>query len=257
MAKRKKIICFGGGSALPTAVLSPLSRYDVNITSVTSMLDNGGSTGQLRKDFNILPPGDIRRHILALSNAPDWKKKLWTFRFGQEIFAGGNKGHSFANAFIAGLENSLKGYKKVLKVIHEFMEVKGTVLPAIIEQANLYAELENGETIKGEDEIDIAKKHNSGLKIKKVYIKPETKTYPPVLKAIAKSDLIIIGPGDLYSSCAPCFLSSGIKTALKRSGAKKLFICNIMTKSGETNGFSVLDFTLEIERYIETKLDYV
>lgn len=257
MAKRKNIICFGGGSALPTAVLSPLSKYDFNITSVVSMLDNGGSSGQLMEDFNILHPGDIRRHILALSDAPEWKKKLWSFRFGHELFVGGHEGHSFANIFIAGLEISLKDYEKTLKFIHEFMEVKGTVLPAITKRSKLYAELENGEAIIGENEIDVANKHDSNLKIKRIYIKPETKTYPPVLKAVRNANLIIIGPGDLYSSCLPCFLSKGIKSAIKKSKAKKLFICNIMTKSGETNNFSVLNFTSEIEKYIGTKLDYV
>lgn len=253
----KKIVCFGGGSAMPKAVLSKLKKYPVHITSITSMVDNGGSTGQLRADFNVLPPGDIRRHILALSEAPQWKKDLWSFRFGREKFEGGHKGHNFANAFIAGLEYNLKSYDKVLEVIYKFMEVNGKVLPATIKQTQLYAKLENGEIIKGENEIDVPQKHNPNLRIKKIYLEPKVKAYPPILKSLKETDLIIIGPGDLYSSLLSCFLPKGISQAIKKSKAKKILICNTMTKLGETNNFSVLDFTDETEKYLGCKLDFV
>ena len=253
----KKVVCFSGGNAIPRAILMPLKKYPVDITSITSMVDNGGSSGQLREDFNVLPPGDIRRHILVLSEAAQWKKDLWTFRFGREIFDGGHKGHNLANAFIAGLEANLKDYDKVLEIICEFMEVKGRVLPATIKQTQIYAELENGKIIKGEDEIDVPKKHDPNLKIKKVYIEPEVKAYQPSLDAVIEADLITIGPGDLYSSSIPCLLMKGMKEALKRTKAKKVFVCNIMTKLGETNNFSVLDFTNEAEKYMGCDLDYV
>lgn len=253
----KKIVCFGGGSAMPKTVLSKLKEYPVHITSITSMVDNGGSTGQLRADFNVLPPGDIRRHILALSEAPQWKKDLWSFRFGREKFEEGHKGHNFANAFIAGLEYNLKSYDKVLEVIYKFMEVNGKVLPATIKQTQLYAKLENGEIIKGENEIDVPQKHNPNLRIKKIYLEPKVKAYPPILKSLKETDLIIIGPGDLYSSLLSCFLPKGISQAIKKSKAKKILICNTMTKLGETNNFSVLDFTDETEKYLGCKLDFV
>jgi uncharacterized cofD-like protein len=253
----KKVVCFSGGNAIPRTILTPLKKYPVDITSITSMVDNGGSSGQFREDFNVLPPGDIRRHILALSNASDWKKELWNFRFGKEKFDGGHKGHNFANAFIAGLEYNLKDYDKVLKVVNEFMEVKGKVLPATIEQTQIYAELENGEIIKGEDEIDVPKKHDPNLKIKKVYLEPEAKAYQPSLDAVAEADLITIGPGDLYSSSIPCLLMKGMKEAFKKTKAKKIFICNTMTKLGETNNFSVSDFVNEAEKYMGCDFDYV
>lgn len=254
----KKIVCFGGGNAMPKAVLSELKKYPVQITAVASMVDNGGSTGQLRKDFNILPPGDIRRHILALSKAPDWKKELWNFRFGREIFGGGHKGHNFANVFIGGLEHITKNYSKVLKIAHEFLEVKRhQSLPATIEQTRLAAKLENGKMIFGEDEIDVPKKHNPNLKIKKVYLNPKAKAYPPVLKSLKEADLITIGPGDLYSSSLPCLLPEGISQAIQKSGARKIFICNTMNKLGETNNFSVLDFANETEKYLGCSLDFV
>ncbi len=253
----KKVVCFGGGSAMPKAILEPLTKYPVNITSITSMVDNGGSTGQLRKDFSVLPPGDIRRHILALSKAPQWKKDLWNFRFGREEFDGGHRGHNFANVFIAGIEISLKDYSKALEIIHKFMEVSDKALPATIEQTQIYAKLENGEVIKGEDEIDVPQKHNPNLKIKRVYLKPEVKAYQPSLETIIEADLIIIGPGDLYSSTIPCLLMKGMKEAFKKTKAKKIFVCNTMTKLGETNDFSVLGFANEIEKYMGCSLDFV
>jgi|SRR5680860_11899 len=257
MEEQKKVVCFGGGNAVPKAIITPLKKYPVTITSITSMVDNGGSTGQLRTDFNILPPGDIRRHILALSDAPQWKKDLWNFRFGHEMFDGGHMGHSFANVFIAGLEKSFGDYKKVLEFVNDFMEVKGNALPATIEQTQICAELENGEIVKGEDEIDVPQKHNADLKIKRVYIEPKVKAYPPALKAIIDADLITIAPGDLYSSSIPCMLMEGMKEAFKQSKAKKIFICNTMTKHGETDNFSVLDFANEIEKYMGCSLDFV
>ncbi len=253
----KKIVCFGGGNAIPRAILMPLKKYLVDIVSIISMVDNGGSSGQLRKDFNVLPPGDIRRHILVLSEAAQWKKDLWTFRFGREVFDGGHKGHNFANAFIAGLEANLNDYDKVLEIICEFMEVKGKVLPATIEQTQIYAELENSKIIKGEDEIDVPKKHDPNLKIKKVYLEPEAKAYQPSLDAVVEADLITIGPGDLYSSSIPCLLMKGMKEAFQKTKAKKVFVSNIMTKFGETNNFSVLNFVNEAEKYMGCDFDYV
>jgi len=253
----KKAVCFGGGNAVPKTILTPLKRYSVDITAITSMVDNGGSTGQLRADFSVLPPGDIRRHILALSEAPDWKKDFWQFRFGHETFDGGHKGHSFSNVFIAGLEISLRDYSKVLEVVNEFMEVKGKALPATVKQTRVCAELESGEIIKGENEIDFPQKHNPDLKIKKVFLEPEVNAYQPSLDAIIEADLIIIGPGDLYSSIIPCFLMKGMKEAFSKTKAKKIMVCNTMTKHGETDNFSVLDFANETEKYIGCPLDFI
>ena len=255
--KKKNVVCFGGGNSIPKAILEPLSRYPVNITSISSMVDNGGSTGQLREDFDVLPAGDIRRHILALSNAPQWKKDLWNFRFGRETFEGGHKGHNFANVFMAGLEKSFNDYEKVLKYIHEFMEAKGQALPATLEKTHVFAELENGEIIEGEAEIDVPKKHNSNLKIKKIYLQPQVEAFSKTLEAVEKANLITIGPGDLYSSSIPCLLMSKMKEAFIESKAKKVLVVNTMTKLGETNNFSVTDFASEVEKYMGCKLDFV
>ncbi len=257
--RNKKIVCFGGGSAAPEAILKPLRKYPLEITSITSMTDDGGSTGQLRADFGVLPPGDIRRHILAFSDAPEWKKSLWSFRFGNEEFDGGHKGHSFGNVFMAGLEKNLKNYSEVLQECCRFMEVpkKYKPLPATAAKVTLCAELENGEIIEGEKEIDIPKKHDPKLKIKEVFLKPKAKAYGEAIAAIQKADVIVFGCGDLYSSLLACLLPIGIKSAIQKSKARKILLCNIMNKKGETDDFLVEDFAREVEKYAGAELDYI
>lgn len=257
--KLKKIVCFGGGNAIPKVVLEPLKKYPCEIASITSMTDDGGSTGQLCRELGVLPPGDIRRHIAAFSGAPEWKKRLWAMRFGQEEFEGGHKGHSFGNVFMAGLSKNLKTYDDVLEKCREFMEIdkKYKPLPATIGKVTLCAELENGDIIEGESEIDVPKLHSANLKIKKIFLKPQAKAYAPALTEIARADALIFGPGDLYSSVLACLLPSGMKKAISLSKAKKILVCNIMNKRGETDGFGVEDFTAQFEKYIGAELDYV
>ena len=258
MKRVKKVVCFGGGNAMPKAVLEPLKKYPVKITSITSMLESGGSTGQLRQDLNILPPGDISRQLVALSAASQWKKELFLMRFGKEEFPGGHIGHRFGTVFIAGLEYLLKDFEKALKIAHNFLEIKEhQALPATITHTYVWAILVNGKRIKGEDEIDVPKIHNGNLKLKKIYLKPKAKAYPKALEAVRKAELIIFGPGDLYSSIIPCFLPEGMKEAIQKSKAKKVFICNLMTKYGETNNFTVTDFIKEIEKYSGGEVDCV
>lgn len=257
--KMKKIVCFGGGAVVPERVMDPLKKSGKFIVcGITSMVDNGGSTGQLREDFKILPPGDIRRHFIVLSDAPQWKKKLWKFRFGREEFPGGHKGHSFANVFIGGLEYVTGDYDKVLKIIHEFLEVKGhAALPATIEKVQVCATLEDGVKIIGENEIDVPQTHDPNKKIVDLYLSSNAKIYPETKKRIEEADILTFGPGDLFSSIIPCLLPDGVKDAIKNSRAIKILVCSTMQKLGETNNFSVLDITREIEKYIGCSLDFV
>ncbi|MFH1656922.1 MAG: gluconeogenesis factor YvcK family protein [bacterium] len=250
----KKIVCLGGGNAMPKTVLRSLKNYQVALTTISSMADSGGSTGQLREDFDVLPAGDIRRHLLELSRAPGWKKELFNFRFGREIFPGGHKGHNFGTVFISALEHSFGDFNKALKYVSDFLEVKGTVLPVTLNKTNIYAVLENRKIINGETNIDVPK-HNPELKIKKIELRPKAKGNPVAIKIIKSADLVVIGPGDLYSSIIPCLLPQGISEALRKTKAKKVFICPAMTKDGETNKFSVLDFTETITEYCD--LDFV
>ncbi len=253
-----KLLCFGGGNALPKVVLEPLrDEKNIEITSITSMVDSGGSTGALRKELNVLPPGDIRRHILALSQAEEWKKKLWNFRFANNIvFEDGHHGHNFANVFITGLEYVFGDFEEALKIAHEFMKVKGKCLPATLEKVTLFAELENGKILEGEHEIDVPKNRDPKLRIKKIWIEPRAKAYPAVIEEIEQADFVVIGPGDLYSSILPCFLPRGIKETLEKNKAKKIFIAPAMTKLGETYGYNLEGFVEEVENYA-CELDFV
>jgi len=257
----KKIVCFGGGNVVPKLILKPLKEKGFEMIGITSMVDNGGSSGILRREFNVLPPGDIRRYLIALadlSSGEKWKEKLWSLRFATDIeLSPGHFGHNFANVFIVGLEKEY-GFEKALDILHQFLNIKkGKALPATLDKVQLVAELEDGTLIEGEDEIDVGENHDRTKKIKRVFLKPEAKGYPKTIEEIEKADVIIIGPGDLYSSIIPCFLPEGIKKAISSSKAKKIFICPLMTKLGETQRFSVSDFTKEIEKYIGTNLDFV
>jgi len=243
---------------LPKVVLAGLKSYPIKITSVTSMVESGGSTGQLRQDLNVLPAGDISRHLIALSDAPQWKRSLFYLRFGKDKFSEGHTGHRFGTFFISISEYLSKDFEKTLRFVRKFLEIKKhQALPATLEKTNLLAVLMNGQIIKGEGEIDVPKEHNPKLRIKKIFLKPKVKAYPPVLTAVRKADMIVIGPGDIYSSLIPCFLPDGIKKAVQRSKAKKVFVCNIMTKAGESDNFTVMDFVREIEGYIGCFFDFI
>jgi uncharacterized cofD-like protein len=252
MSKKPKIVCLGGGNAMPKAVLTGLKKYPVKLSVICAMLDSGGSAGRLRKDFNIISPGDIRRALIALANTSPAIEELFNYRFEM----GELKGHNFANLFITALELTTNNYEKTIKEISRFLNVEHEVLPVTLDNSNLYAVLENGKLISGETNIDVPK-HNGKLRIKEVFLKPEAKTYPKAVKAIKQADLIVIGPGDLYSSLAQILLTKGMSEAIKESKAKKVYVCNLMTKHGETHGFSVFDFSKEIEKYLGQQLDYV
>lgn len=252
MPKMKKIVCLGGGNAMPKAVLTKLKRHPVKISVICAMLDSGGSAGRLRKDYNIVSPGDIRRAFIALANTSPAIENLFNYRFQ----TGALKGHNFANLFITALELTTKDYEKTIKEVGKVLNIKNEVLPATLDKANLCAILENGKVINGEANIDVSK-NKRRAKIRKVFLRPKAKAYPGALEAIKRADLIVIGPGDLYSSLAQILLTEGTSNAIKKSKAKKIYICNTMTKSGETDNFSVSDFTNEIEKYLDNELDYV
>lgn len=256
--KKMKIVCLGGGNLVPKVLLGPLKKYPFQLTGITSMVDCGGAASVFRKQFNVLPPGDIRRHVLALSNAPQWKKDLWTFRFGEEFFGAWHKGQSFGNAFIAGLEWNLKSHRKAMAIVSEFMELgDNRAVPMIVDKTNIIAELEDGSIIEGEQEIEMAGNHDTNLKIIKLFQKPESKIFPEAKKAILEADLIIIGPGDLYSSTIPCFLPKGAPASIKKAKGEKILISNTVSRKGETHGFSLGSFVAEVEKYMGSPLDYV
>jgi uncharacterized cofD-like protein len=250
--KIKKIVCLGGGNAMPKAVLVGLKKYPVKLSVICAMLDSGGSAGRLRRDYKIVSPGDIRRAFIALANTSPIIENLFNYRFQ----SGELKGHNFANLFITALELTTNDYEKTFQEFNKILNVSHQVLPVTLDNANLYAQLENGKIIKGEANIDFPR-HNGNLKIKKVFLKPKARAYPKAVKAVKEADLIVIGPGDLYSSLVQILLTQGIPTAIKKSKARKVYICNLMNKYGETNKFSVRDFVKEIEKYLGSELNYV
>ena len=255
---KKKIVCFGGGSGMPKLILEPLRELDVDLVAVTSMVDNGGSTGALRKEFNVLPAGDIRRHLLALSEAEEWKKKLWNFRFANNIeISPLHFGHNFANVFLGGLEHILGDFERALDICHEFLRVKGKALPATLDQVQVIAEVEDGSLVEGQDEIDLGQNHNRNLKVTRIYLQPSGKAYWKALDEVKTADALIIGPGDMYSTLIPCFLAEGWKETMAQSSSIKIFICPAMNKLGETQDYSVKDFADIMEEYMGTKLDFV
>ncbi len=245
-----KIAVLGGGNAVPKAVLQGLKNEPVEISAVCAMLDTGGSSGRLRRDYGILSPGDIRRAFVALANTSPVLEELFNYRFE----AGELSGHNFANLFITALELSTNNTEKTIEEMNRILNVSHRVFPATLDDAELCAELEDGSIIRGETNIDIPK-HNG--KIKRVFLDPQAKGYSPAIQAVKEADLIIIGPGDVYSSLAQIILTQNMAEAIRNRKGKLVYICNIMNKNGETNDFTVPDFAKTIEGFIGGKLDYV
>lgn len=247
----KKIAVLGGGTGI-FSVLTGLKKHPVDLTAIVSMADNGGSSGILREEFGVLPPGDIRRALVALSESEELLCDLFAYRFKE----GELEGHNFGNLFLTALSKMERSFQQGVKRAMTLLNVKGEVIPVSTEDAQLHAELEDGQVIKGETNIDVPK-HDGNLKIKRVFLKPECTINNRAKTALKKADAIVIGPGDLYTSVVPNLLVQGVPKAINNSSATKIYICNLMTKFGETNGFSASDFIDIIKKYLKGDLDYV
>jgi len=238
---------------MPKAVLAGLKKHPVELSVICAMLDSGGSAGRERELYKTnVSFGDIRRVFLALSDASPDVIRAFSVRFKDGPYKGLVMANVLGTAMITegiDYERTLKVYREILKIPSQYQ-----IFPSTVDNATLCAELENGQIIKGEGNIDVPN-HNS--KVSKVYLKPKPAAYLGAVEAAKEADLIVIGPGDLYSSLAQILLIDGISQALNKSKAKKVYICNIMTKKGETDNFSVLDFTAEIEKYLKGPVDFV
>ncbi|MDP2696066.1 MAG: YvcK family protein [bacterium] len=250
----KKIVVIGGGTGVFT-VLSGLKHYFNNLTAVVTMADDGGSTGVLREEFGILPPGDIRRALIALSSSDN---KILSDLFGYRFQEGaGLSGHSFGNLMITALQRITGSFDKAVDEVSRILAVQGQVIPVTLEKTRLIAELADGQVIKGENNIDIPQ-HDGNIKISKIRLSPAAPINPKAKKAIMSADGIVIGPGDLYTSLIPNLLVRGVKEALAKTKGKVIYFVNTMTKFGETNGFQAHDFVNELEQYLGKKvIDYV
>src|SRR3989338_6079992 len=252
MSKEKRIVVVGGGTGTYT-VLSALKDRSVYLSAIVSMADDGGSSGILREEFGILPTGDARRALVALSKHPDeLLAKLFTYRFRE----GGLDGHNFGNLIITALERICGNFEKALQEASRLLAVeKGEVIPVTLSNVRLLAELEDGSVIKGESNIEITR-HNGELAVNRVWLEPQAKASPRALKAIRQANLIILGPGDVYTSVIPNLLVRGIPEAIAQSKAKKVFISNLMTKYGETHSFVAGDFVSAVESYLGAGILY-
>lgn len=246
-----KIVVIGGGTG-SFMVLSALRDCPVELSSIVSMADNGGSTGRLRDQYGVLPPGDVRRALVALSDTSQTLRDLFNYRFS----AGDLHEHSFGNIFLSALEKITGNFEDAVNEAAKILNIRGKVIPVTLDKVTLCARLVNDIVIKGETDIDIPK-HNPEIPIKKIWLSPKAKINPAASQAILAADMIVIGPGDLFTSLIPNLLVGGTVNAIRRSRAKKIYVCNLMTKFGETHGFKAQDFVDKIEEYLgKGILDY-
>jgi uncharacterized cofD-like protein len=236
------VTVIGGGTGL-SVLLRGIKSVTSNITAIVTVADDGGSSGRLREDLGMIPPGDLRNCLVALADTEPLMEKLFQHRFG----GGGDlAGHSFGNLFIAAMSEVLGDVEKALKESSKVLAVRGQVLPASTQRVKLMAEMTDGTIIAGESQIPLANKT-----IQRVYLHPEeVEPVHSALEAIQEADAIILGPGSLYTSVLPNLLIKGVAEALKESQAVKIYICNVMTQPGETDGFTA-------SRHVKTILDHV
>ncbi len=236
-----KVVVIGGGTGSFTVLKGLKDKID-DLCAVVSMFDSGGSTGLLRDEFGILPPGDVRRCLIALADENDLLRRLFMFRFDERL-----KGHSFGNLFLTALSEITGSDAEAIKQASRILRIKGSVLPVSFDNCHLFAELENGKVLKGEASIDVPA-HDPNLHIVKVWLEPEANANPEAVEAIMRADVVVVGPGDLFTSVIPNLLVKGVPEALKKA-KKVVYVCNLMTKPGETSGFSASAHLKEIMKY--------
>jgi uncharacterized cofD-like protein len=250
-----RIVVIGGGSGSSVA-LRGLRNRGVSLTSIVTMFDSGGSSGLLRKEFGYPPFGDLRQCLLALSEDSLVNGTLSTaldFRFSGDSSL---NGHNVGNLILAALTSARGDLQSAVDEIARLLSVKGRVLPVSLDMADLCAELEDGTAIVGESAIDVPKSRRPA--IRKVFLDPDVRASPLVVEAILEADAVVLGPGDLYTSVIPNLLVGGVAQALQETSAALIYVCNLMTKHGETDGFDAADYAAEIVRYAGVeRLDWV
>jgi len=293
----KHVVTIGGGTG-PFGMLSSLKRYPCAITAIVTMADSGGSSRRLMDEFGQLPFGDLRQALVALSRKGVLWRDVFTYRFeknngnsngngnggahhqnGQNQQGDGEQqsnpgdseaqllaqqagvsGHSLGNLIISALQEINEGnLLRAIEDAQELLDTAGKVLPVTLSHATLCAELENGQIICSETNIDTRGKRLDGplTPIKRVFLSEETPACEEALRAIKRADMIVIGPGDLYTSILPNLLVKDVAEAIHASGAQKIYVCNLMTKRGETDGFKASDFARQIHRYLGGRVDRI
>lgn len=252
LALGPRIVAIGGGTGLST-LLRGLKQHSSNITAVVTVTDDGGSSGRLVKEMGMIPPGDMRNCLVALADAEKLMTDLFQHRFSQS--SGAFSGHSLGNLLIAGFMDQAGGdMDRALELASDVLAIRGRVIPSTKDHVRLRALLEDGTEICGETAIV-----NSGHRIRRLYLDPENSPpHPEALRAIEEADIIVIGPGSVYTSVIPNLLVQGIAEALEKAECPKVYICNVMTQPGETESFTAAEHLVAIQANVGPRIcDYV
>lgn len=251
----KNIVVIGGGTGTFVA-LKGLKHTPHHLTAIVAMSDSGGSNKRIRDEFGLLPTSDIRQCLVALSNENGGAgilRKLFMYRFEK---GEGITGMTFGNLFMAALSDILGSQAEAIRQTANVLRIHGQVIPVTLTKTNLFAEYENGKVITEEHLID-EPSHDGKLKIVKVYLHPKASANPDAIEAIKVADLIVLGPGDLYTSLIPNLLVSNISEAIKKSHAKKVYVMNLMTKFGQTYNFTGQDHLNVLKEYLDDQINAV
>lgn len=246
----KKFVVIGGGTG-SFNLLSNLKQYTQNITALVNMADDGGSTGVLRDELGVLPPGDVRQCLVALSESSK-TRDLFSFRFGGGSF----KGHSFGNLFISAVEKMTDSFSEAVELASEILRITGRVLPITTEKSHLVMTDSDGNVTK--KQFTIGNMDFKGKQRPHIALDPPCKLLPEARQAILDADIVVIAPGNLYGSLAPALVVDGVGETLAKTTAKVVYVCNLVTKPKQTDDFMVHDYASEIERFTgRPVLDYV
>jgi len=249
LSRGPRVVALGGGTGL-AALLRGLKGFTSNITAVVAVMDTGGSSGRLRREMDILPPGDIRNCLIALADDESRMAELFQHRF----HGGSLDGHSLGNLVIAGLKERAGRFDLAIEEMSHILNVRGRVLPATLERVDLVAEMGDGKFVRGEEEIALDPRRIRRMLLSKQPVPP----YEQVLKEIGRAELIMLGPGSLFTSIIPNLLVEDVARDLERAEAKKFYIVNLMTQPGETEGFTAREHLEALGRYIDiSSLDYI
>ena len=254
---RKRIVVVGGGTGNHTT-LTGLRTLDCDLTAVVTMTDSGGSSGRLREELGHLPPGDIRRCLMALASEDEsgnLMRRLFDYRFSS---GNGLSGHNFGNLLLTALTEVTGNTVTAIEEASKLLGLRGTVLPVTLTRSNLIALLVDGTEISGESTIDL-RNENLSVSIDYVVLEPKAYVYPPVLDAFQQADAIVLGPGDIYTSVLPNLLVEDVAEAINASKAVKVHVCNLMTKPAESEGFKASNFVKLLIDYLGRvePLDYL
>ena len=237
-----RVAALGGGTGLST-LLRALKPYTANLMAIVTVMDTGGSSGRLREELAVLPPGDVRNCLLALAEDEARMERMFQFRFQE---GEGLKGHALGNLVLAALEQATGGFDRAVEEASHFLSVRGQVLPATLDRVDLVAEMEDGEEVVGEAEIAADPR-----RIRRVRLSRPARAYDRALEAIAEADLITVGPGSLYTSIIPNLLVEGLAEAIAQASGEKIVIMNLMTQPGETDGFTASDYLRVLSDYVD------